>query len=611
MTRSATRRVRKPSARRTLALLLVALAALPFLALEGTSAGAATKPTMRISASPSKRTVAPGQSTSFTVSVIRSSTYKSNVTLSVTSKLPSGVTAKFDTRSIQRNTSLRLSFSSKVKLGTYKFSLKGTGGGRTSTTSVSVLVSRSAPTTEPPVEDTLPPVGGGVPGLPAAPTTTAIVAQPLPTTTTVVSAVTTTTAATTTTAVSTDFTLTATPPTMTVASGDAVVFTININRTGGYNLPVPLAVSGLPAGFLSGFNPNPATGTTAQLTVVAPAGLALGSSYPFTVSSVNRSVNLTLVIGTTTGTATGTGDFALSTASPSQTVAAGATATWPITVTRIGTSATPVTFSITGLPAGATASVSPNPVTGNAAILTVNTAAGVVGGTYPLTLTGTGTTGTQTLALSLVVGGGTSANSGVGDPVVTITPAQQSVAPGASTSYTISLSQAAGAIPPLTFAIGGLPVGVTAGMSANPTSSTATLTIAAATTTVPGTYPLTITGTATGITRTVTITLVVGAAGSTADFQLTAAPTTRAIPAGTANTFAITIAGTGGFNSPVSFAAAASSANLSVGVSPNPATGSATLNVVVAPGTPGGTYTVTVSGTGGGITRAVSVTVTV
>ncbi|MEU6999798.1 M28 family peptidase [Nonomuraea sp. NPDC046570] len=72
------------------------------------------------------------------------------------------------------------------------------------------------------------------------------------------------------------------------------------------------------------------------------------------------------------------------------------------------TSGTPQTVNLTvsGLPSGATAAFNPSSVTsGNSATLTISTTAATPAGTYPITVTGTGTT-THTVSYSLTVGGG-------------------------------------------------------------------------------------------------------------------------------------------------------------------------------------------------------------
>jgi hypothetical protein len=99
-------------------------------------------------------------------------------------------------------------------------------------------------------------------------------------------------------------------------------------------------------------------------------------------------------------------DFSL-TANPASAAAdPGAPATATIGTTVTSGSAQPVTLSVTGAPAGVTASVSPGSVTaGGSATLSVSTTPAAVPGGYPLTVTGTGTSGSHSTTFTLTVNG--------------------------------------------------------------------------------------------------------------------------------------------------------------------------------------------------------------
>jgi hypothetical protein len=94
---------------------------------------------------------------------------------------------------------------------------------------------------------------------------------------------------------------------------------------------------------------------------------------------------------------------------------------------------------------------------------------------------------------------------------VSATPASQSVAPGASTTYTVTIGSLNGFGGVVTLSLGGQPTGATPGFSpATVTGSgTSTLTITTTAATATGTYPLTITGTSGSVTHTDSISLVV------------------------------------------------------------------------------------------------------
>jgi hypothetical protein len=101
-----------------------------------------------------------------------------------------------------------------------------------------------------------------------------------------------------------------------------------------------------------------------------------------------------------------TNDFSISASPSSASVNAGSSATSTISTAVTSGSAQSVTLSTTGLPAGATANFSTNPVTsGGSSTMTVTTSSSTPGGTYPVTVTGTGTSATHTTTFTLTVNG--------------------------------------------------------------------------------------------------------------------------------------------------------------------------------------------------------------
>jgi hypothetical protein len=204
-----------------------------------------------------------------------------------------------------------------------------------------------------------------------------------------------------------DFTLSSTPPSVTVLAGSSASYTININRTGGFTGAVSLSASGVPAGAAATFNPNPASTNSSALTVTTSTTTPAGS-YPITTTgtsgSLTRTTSSTLVVQTPSAP-----DFTLSVSPASITVpATGGTATYTVTITPSGGFSSPVTLSASGLPAGATATFSPNPATGTST-LTVTVSSTTVAGSYLLTVSGTGGNPslTRTATATLVKDAGT------------------------------------------------------------------------------------------------------------------------------------------------------------------------------------------------------------
>jgi len=84
-------------------------------------------------------------------------------------------------------------------------------------------------------------------------------------------------------------------------------------------------------------------------------------------------------------------DFSLSINPGSATINRnGGTANYTVSITRTGGFSSPLTMSVSGLPAGASSSFSPNPASGSSTTLSVTVPGSVAKGTYPFTVTGTG-----------------------------------------------------------------------------------------------------------------------------------------------------------------------------------------------------------------------------
>lgn len=103
-----------------------------------------------------------------------------------------------------------------------------------------------------------------------------------------------------------------------------------------------------------------------------------------------------------------TPDFSVAVAPGARSIAAGAGTSYTATITPTNGFTGTVTFSVAGLPNGATGSFSPTSVAGTGtSTMTVSTTASVLAGTYPLTITATSGTLSHTGPTSLVITGGT------------------------------------------------------------------------------------------------------------------------------------------------------------------------------------------------------------
>ena len=184
-----------------------------------------------------------------------------------------------------------------------------------------------------------------------------------------------------------DFGLAVSPSSVTVAAGGAGTAAVTISSTGGFGGSVALGVSGLPAtvGTATVAPASVPGGGSAQVTVQVAAGAAAGS-YPLTVSgssgSLSHSSPLTLVVPAPA-------DFSLAASPTSVSVTRTLTARYAVTVTANGAFSGTVTLSVSGLPSGASASWSPNPLAGaGKSTLQVRTSSATPRGRSTLTITG-------------------------------------------------------------------------------------------------------------------------------------------------------------------------------------------------------------------------------
>jgi subtilase family serine protease len=205
-------------------------------------------------------------------------------------------------------------------------------------------------------------------------------------------------------------------------------------------------------------------------------------------------------------------------------------------------------------------------------------------------------------------------------PAFTISdsPTAVSVVAGSSGSSTIATSVSGGFDAAIALTASGAPTGVTVGFSptsiAAPGSGSSTATITVASTAVAGTYPITVTGTGGGLTHTTTITLTVTATATPA-FTLAASPTAVSVVQGSSGSSTVTTTVSGGFSSAIALSASGQPSGVTVGFSPTsiaaPGSGASSVSFTVASTTTAGTYPITITGTGGGITHAATVTLTV
>lgn len=199
-------------------------------------------PNFSLAASPSSVTVTQGGSGSSTVTVTPSGGFTGSVTLSA-SGLPSGVTATFGTNPTTSTSSVTFTASATAATGTFTVTITGTSGSLSHSTTVTLTVN--------------PPAGS-------------------------------------------DFTISASPSTLTVNRGSSGNYTVTITGQNGFTGTVSLSVSGQGSRVTTGFNPTSVAGSGTSTLTVTVGNKATRGNRTLTITgtsgSLTHSTNVTLTI---------------------------------------------------------------------------------------------------------------------------------------------------------------------------------------------------------------------------------------------------------------------------------------------------------------------------
>ena len=271
-------------------------------------AGAATA-SFTLSDSPSSLSITQGGSGTSTVTVTDVNGFTGSVTLAA-SGLPSGVTAAFGTNPTTGTSVLALTASSTATTGTSTVTITGTSGSLTATTTLALTVSATA---------------------------------------------------------TPNFTIAASPASVTVTQGASGTSTITITSTGGFSSATTLSATGLPSGVTAAFSTNPVTpaangSVTSTLTLTASAAATVGAAT-VTITGTSGSLTHSTTIALTVNSSSGTKNFTLSLSPASFTIDERGSVSTTLTVTSVNGFNSAVSLSVNEFPSGVTATASANPVT--------------------------------------------------------------------------------------------------------------------------------------------------------------------------------------------------------------------------------------------------------
>jgi Domain of unknown function (DUF1929)/PKD domain len=198
-------------------------------------------------------------------------------------------------------------------------------------------------------------------------------------------------------------------------------------------------------------------------------------------------------------------DFSISASPSSRATVQGGNAPYAVSISALNGFSDTVTFSVSGLPSGASASLVPATVTGaGSSTLTVATTTGTPVGSYTLGITGATPTLSHSVNVTLTV-------TPAGDFVLSASPTTLQIARGGSGSDTVTVSALQGFTGTVSLSLSGLPSRTSASWSSSTVTGSGSLmlTIRVNKRARSGTYNLTITGTSGNLVHSVPMTLVV------------------------------------------------------------------------------------------------------
>src|SRR6266487_2251642 len=493
------------------------------------------QPGFTLSASPANLPLLQGAAGSTAITISPLNGFSGNVNLTV-SGLPTGVTAIFGTNPATTSSLLTLSATGTATTGTVTVTVTGSSGSLTNTTTVSLTVNPKR-----------------------------------------------------------NFTLSASPSSLSITQGASGASTITVTPQNGFNGNVSLSASGLPSGVTASFNPSSTT-STSTLTLTASGTAAIGTA---TVTITGTSGGLSH--GTTLSfTVTPPPSFTLSASPSSLSMTQGASGASTITVTPQNGFNGNVSLSASGLPSGVTASFNPSS-TASTSTLTLTASGTAATGTVTVTVTGSSGSLANTTTVSLTV-------NPQGNFTLSASPSSLSITQGASGASTITVSPQNGFNGNVGLSASGLPSGVTASFNPSSTASTSTLTLTASSTAAIGTATVTITGTSGGLSHGTTLSFTVT---PPPNFTLSASPSSLSITQGASGASTITVSPQNGFNGNVGLSASGLPSGVTASFNPSSTTSTSTLTVTANSTAATGTVTVTITGTSGSLTNTTTVTLTV
>jgi hypothetical protein len=248
------------------------------------------------------------------------------------------------------------------------------------------------------------------------------------------------------------------PTSIELIPGGSKYIVYSVERVAGHSGAVQLSVAGVPEGVLARFHPPVVTnGALVSSLEVTVSPTAASGTHTFTTVATGVGVQTTSIPVTVTIVVPG---VALSAAPPSLSMQQGTSAATTLTLARSGGFAGVTGLTLSGLPAGVTATLSSIALAGGETTTTLTTAAALDApvGTFALTITAAAPgIASRSVTLPVIVDAGTT-------PAVLLsaTPAALAMSRGTTAQVPLGITRFAGYNGAVSIAVEGLPANVTA-----------------------------------------------------------------------------------------------------------------------------------------------------